>query len=221
MVSQSPCLVITVMSTPPLDPWITLTEEAVACFQYLAKCLRHECLGHPNKGPLYAAGALPSELQPALQGHLREYFRGRAVMAPHWVPTAVPNYPQQRTKHGVWLHDLLLLATIQGTTVQRLLFACSLCVACAACVCMCVYVWVCARTWFFCAQCASWHEVSRHMDVVALLSYHTVCVAVSVCLLIFFSVGPSCSLPLRVAQKWVKRLNIVFDEEDPETWQMR
>ena len=62
-----------VMNTPPPDPWITLTEGAVALSLSPVKCLRHECLGCLKKG-LYgpphgrslAFGAAPVARDPSI-----------------------------------------------------------------------------------------------------------------------------------------------------------
>ena len=66
---------------------------------------------------LHTPGALPSELGPAVQTHLREHFGGHATLHPHRAPKASPMYPQPRTEPGIWFHDLPLLATIQGAIV--------------------------------------------------------------------------------------------------------
>ena len=56
----------------------------MALFRYPARCVTNKCTGHPNKGPLYIAlhtlHALPLELAPALQTHLRKDLGGYAAL---------------------------------------------------------------------------------------------------------------------------------------------
>ena len=66
---------------------------------------------------LHAPVAMPSELDPTLQAHLREHFGGHAAVYPHHAPTVAPMYTQPRTEPVIWLHELLQLATISGATV--------------------------------------------------------------------------------------------------------
>ena len=58
---------------------------------------------------------MPAELYPALRTHLREHHGDLALLAPHGLATDPPQVLAPNVKPGIWLHDLLALATLRGT----------------------------------------------------------------------------------------------------------
>ena len=112
-------MVLTIAVARPLEPWIEFYGRAL--FKYPARCLTHECLGHPNMRPLYMAlhtpNALPLELDPALGTHLQGHFGGTITLHRHKDPTESPKCMRPRTEPSTWFQDLPPLATISGAIV--------------------------------------------------------------------------------------------------------